>query len=82
MMSSEVILEENGSRIKSAIGALQVAATALYPQCPQLSPGTQHGSGITEVPAEEEVESGDVVEEPPLPQGGAEDPRGEVFPQH
>ena len=68
--------------IKSAVGALRVAATSLHPQCPQLSPGTQHGSGIAEVPAEEEVESGDVVEEPPLPQRGAEDPRGEVFPQH
>lgn len=67
MMSPEVILEENGSVIKSAVGALQVTATSLYPQCPQFPSGTQHGPGIAEVSAEEEVKGGDVVEEPPLP---------------
>lgn len=80
MMSPEVILQENGSRIKSAIGSLQVAATAHGAESPQFPPGTQHGSGIAEVSAEEEVKGGDVVEEPPLPQRGAEDPGGEVFP--
>ena len=67
MMSSEVILEENRSVIKSAIGALKVAPTSYGAELPQLPPGTQHGPGIAEVPAEEEVESGDVVEQPPLP---------------
>lgn len=65
--------------IKSAIGSLKVAATSHRAELPQLPPGTQHGPGIAEVPAEEEVESGDVVEEPPLPQRGAEDPRGRFF---
>ena len=68
--------------IKSAVGALRVAATAHGAELPQLPPGTQHGTGITEVSAEEEVESGDVVEHPPLPQRGAEDSGGEVLPQH
>lgn len=49
MMSSEVILEENGSMIKSAVGALQVAPTSHGAELPQLPPGTQHGSGIAEV---------------------------------
>ena len=53
--------------IKSAVGALQIAATALYPQHPQFPSGTQHGSGIAKMPQEEEVKGGDVVEEPPLP---------------
>ena len=82
MMSSEVILEENGSMVKSAVGALRVAPTSHGAELPQLPPGTQHGPGIAEVPAEEEVESSDVVEQPPLPQRGAEDSRGEVLPQH
>ena len=51
MMSSEVILQENGSMIKSAIGSLQVAATSHGAELPQLPPGTQHGPGIAEVPA-------------------------------
>ena len=66
--------------IKSAVGALKVAATSHRAELPQLPPGTQHGPGITEMPAEEEVESGDVVEEQPLPQRGAENPGGEVLP--